>query len=184
MTNFPDAISVLSAMITPAVLISACGSLILATSDRLSKAIARTHEIAGALMPRAGDQRVDSREEERRMLFVQLDFLTTRSRLLQRALSRLYAALGFFIGTSVAIGLVAVTDSSFTIVPVALGLGGAGLLLYAAFLLIRESRFALVAVNAEMDFMWKRGKEYGPQDLVEKGAKRARWFGGVKDRPQ
>src|SRR6267154_1290634 len=34
MTNFPDAISVLSAMITPAVLISACGSLILATSAR------------------------------------------------------------------------------------------------------------------------------------------------------
>ena len=102
------------------------------------------------------------------MLFVQLDFVTTRARLLQRALSRLYAALGFFIGTSVAIGLVAVTDSSFTIVPVALGLGGAGLLLYAAFLLIRESRFALTAVNEEMDFMWKRGKEYGPPDLVRK----------------
>jgi Protein of unknown function (DUF2721) len=180
MTNFPDAISVLSAMITPAVLISACGSLILATSDRLSKAIVRTREIAAALMPRAGDQRADSREEERRMLFVQLDFVTTRSRLLQRALSRLYAALGFFIGTSVAIGLVAVTDSSFTVVPIALGLGGAALLLYAAFLLIKESRFALAAVNEEMDFMWKRGKEYGPPDLVEKGMKRTKWFGGVK----
>src|SRR4051794_11245033 len=180
MTNFPDAISVLSAMITPAVLISACGSLILATSDRLSKAIVRTREIAAALMPRAGDQRADSREEERRMLFVQLDFVTTRSRLLQRALSRLYAALGFFIGTSVAIGLVAVTDSSFTVVPIALGLGGAALLLYAAFLLIKESRFALAAVNEEMDFMWKRGKEYGPPDLVKQGMKRTTWLGRVK----
>ena len=180
MTNFPDAISVLSAMITPAVLISACGSLILATSDRLSKAITRTREIASALIPRAADQRADSREEERRMLFVQLDFVTTRSRLLQRALSRLYAALGFFIGTSVTIGLVAVTDSRLTIIPVALGLGGTALLLYAAFLLIRESRFALVAVNEEMDFMWKRGREYGPPDLVEKGTKRPKWFGGVK----
>lgn len=180
MTNFPDAISVLSAMITPAVLISACGSLILATSDRLSKAITRTREIASALIPRAADQRVDAREEERRMLFVQLDFVTTRSRLLQRALSRLYAALGFFVGTSVTIGLVAITDSRLTIIPVALGLGGAALLLYAAFLLIRESRFALAAVNEEMDFMWKRGREYGPPDLVEKGMKRAKWFGGVK----
>jgi hypothetical protein len=53
-------------------------------------------------------------------------------------------------------------------------------LLYAAFLLIKESRFALAAVNEEMDFMWKRGKEYGPPDLVEKGIKRTRWFGGVK----
>ena len=180
MTNFPDAISVLSAMITPAVLISACGSLILATSDRLSKAVMRTREISSALIPRANDQRAEGREEERRMLFTQLDFVTTRSRLLQRALSRLYAALAFFVGTSVAIGLVAITSSAFTVVPIALGLVGAGLLLYAAFLLIKESRFALAAVNEEMDFMWKRGKEFGPPDLVSKGIKRARWFGGVR----
>ena len=180
MTIFPDATSVLSAMITPAVLISACGSLILATSDRLSKAVMRTREISSALIPRANDQRAEGREEERRMLFTQLDFVTTRSRLLQRALSRLYGALAFFVGTSVSIGLVAVTSSSFTLIPIALGLVGAGLLLYAAFLLIKESRFALAAVNEEMDFMWKRGKEFGPPDLVEKGIKRARWFGGVR----
>jgi len=180
MTIFPDATSVLSAMITPAVLISACGSLILATSDRLSKAVARTREISSALVPRANDQRAEGREEERRVLFTQLDFVTTRSRLLQRALSRLYGALAFFVGTSVTIGLVAVTSSRFTIIPIALGLVGAGLLLYAAFLLIKESRFALAAVNEEMDFMWKRGKEFGPADLVEKGIKRARWFGGVR----
>ena len=114
------------------------------------------------------------------MLFTQLDFVTTRSRLLQRALSRLYGALTCFVGTSVAIGLVLVTSSEYTIIPVALGLYGAAMLLYAAFLLIRESRFALAAVNAEMDFIWKRGKESGPEDLVNKGIKRLRWFGGVK----
>jgi VIT1/CCC1 family predicted Fe2+/Mn2+ transporter len=180
MAVFPDAVSVLSAMITPAVLISACGSLIIATSDRLSKAVTRTREISQALMPRSADQRSDPREEERRMLFVQLDFATTRSRLLQRALSRLYGALGFFIGTSVTIGLVAITSSHFTILPVLLGLGGAALLLYASVLLVKESRFALAAVNEEMDFVWKRGKEHAPQDVVDQGIKRARWFGGVK----
>jgi hypothetical protein len=180
MTNFPDATSVLSAMITPAVLISACGSLILATSDRLTKAVTRTREISSALIPRESDKRSENREEERRMLFTQLDFVTTRSRLLQRALSRLYAALAFFVGTSVTIGLVAITNPEFTPVPIGLGLCGAGLLLYAAFLLIKESRFALAGVNAEMDFMWKLGKEYGPPDLVQQGIKRARWFGGVK----
>jgi hypothetical protein len=176
----PDATSVLSAMITPAVLISACGSLILATSDRLSKAVARTREISSSLMPRATEQRGETREEERRMLFVQLDFVTTRSRLLQRALSRLYAALGCFVGTSVAIGLVASTGSQYTFIPVAIGLYGAALLLYAAFLLIKESRFALAAVNEEMDFMWRLGKAHGPEDLVNQGMKRIRWFGGVK----
>jgi len=180
MTNFPDAISVLSAMITPAVLISACGSLILATSDRLSKAVARTREISTQLAPLATGEHSPEAEEERRMLFVQLDYVTTRSRILQTALSRLYGALAFFVGTSVAIGLVAVTSSEFTPVPIALGLIGAALLLYAAFLLIKESRFALAAVNDEMDFVWKRGKRLGPEDLVKKGIKRARWFGGVK----
>ncbi len=182
MDNFPDPLAVLSAMITPAVLISACGSLILATSDRLSKAVTRTREISGQLLPSAGDDENDARQEERRMLFTQLDFVTTRSRLLQRALSRLYAAVAFFIGTSVAIGLVAGTNSSeYTLyIPIALGLYGAALLLYAAFLLIKESRYALAAVNAEMDFIWKRGKQYGPEDLVEKGIKRLKWFGGVK----
>jgi hypothetical protein len=179
MTMLPDATSILSAMITPAVLISACGSMIMATSDRLNRAITRTREISGALAPRVDDQRGEVREEERRMLFTQLDFVTTRSRLLQLALSRLYAALGCFVGTSAAIGLVAVTSPAFTLVPVVLGLCGAGLLLYAAFLLIKESRFALAAVNEEMDFVWKRGKEFGPPDLVEKGIKRTRWFGGV-----
>jgi hypothetical protein len=95
-------------------------------------------------------------------------------------LSRLYVALAFFVGTSVAIGLVAVTSSDFTPIPIALGLIGAALLLYAAFLLMKESRFALAAVNDEMDFYWKRGKTLGPEDLVKKGIKRVRWFGGVK----
>ena len=180
MTSFPDAISVLSAMITPAVLISACGSLILATSDRLNKAITRTREISAQLTPLSSADASLERDEERRMLFVQLDYVTTRSRLLQRALSRLYAALGFFVATSVAIGIVAITSSDFTIVPIAMGLIGAALLLYAAFLLIKESRFALAAVNDEMDFVWKRGKALGPQDLVAQGMKRIRWFGGVR----
>ncbi len=73
----------------------------------------------------------------------------------------MYGALAVFVRTSVAIGLVAVTSAMFTVVPIALGLVGAGLLLYAAFLLIKESRFALAAVNEEMDFMWKRGRSSG-----------------------
>jgi hypothetical protein len=185
MAIIPDPIAVLSAMITPAVLISACGSLILATSDRLSKAVTRTREISSALIPRANDQRAEGREEERRMLFTQLDFVTTRSRILQRALSRLYAAVAFFVGTSVAIAFLVANqyprfNQILAAIPIALGLCGAGLLLYAAFLLIKESRFALAAVNEEMDFTWKRGKEYGPPDLVKRGIKRTRWFGGIR----
>jgi hypothetical protein len=173
-----DPQSVLAAMITPAVLISACGSLILATSERLGKAVTRAREIAHelAVISREGDIG-EERESERRMLFTQLDFLTTRSRLLQRALSRLYGTLGVFIGTSVAIGIVAVTGATFAVVPIVLGLLGGALLLYASVVLIRESRFALAALNAEMDFVWSRGKELGPEDLVRKGPAKSRMFG-------
>ncbi len=173
-----DPQSVLAAMITPAVLISACGSLILATSERLNRAVSRAREIAVELAEIAKLSEVtEERESERRMLFTQLDFVTTRSRLLQRALSRLYGALGVFIGTSVAIGIVAVTGAIFAVVPIVLGLLGGALLLYASSVLIRESRFALAALNAEMDFVWTRGKELGPEDLVKKGPARSRIFG-------
>lgn len=111
------------------------------------------------------------------MLFTQLDFVTTRARLLQRALSRLYGALGAFISASVAIGIVAVTGALFALVPIAFGLLGGALLLYASALLVKESRFALAGLNAEMDFVWKRGKEFGPEDLVKKGPARSRMFG-------
>ena len=47
-------------------------------------------------------------------------------------------------------------------------------------ILVEVLKNELAAVNEEMDFMWKRGKEYGPPDLVEKGIKRTRWFGGVR----
>lgn len=173
-----DPQSVLAAMITPAVLISACGSLILATSERLNRAVTRSREISNELaeIARKPDE-IHELDDERRMLFTQLDFVTTRSRLLQRALSRLYGAVGVFVGTSVAIGIVAVSGAMFAIVPVALGLLGGALLLYASGVLIKESRFALAALNAEMDFVWTRGKELGPEDLVRKGPARSRMFG-------
>ncbi|MDQ6718246.1 MAG: DUF2721 domain-containing protein [Gemmatimonadota bacterium] len=173
-----DPQSVLAAMITPAVLISACGSLILATSERLNRSVTRSRELSSSLaaiarLPDVGP----NEEEERRMLFTQLDFVTTRARLLQRALSRLYGALGAFISASVAIGIVAVTGALFALVPIALGLLGGALLLYASALLVKESRFALAGLNAEMDFVWERGKELGPEDLVKKGPARSRMFG-------
>src|SRR5436190_22088589 len=109
MTDFASAISVLSAMITPAVLISACGSLILATSDRLNRAVSRTCEIFTQLALLAKGEHTPEEEEERRLLFVQLDYVTTRTRLLQRALSRRYGVLTFFRGTCKSIVFVAVT---------------------------------------------------------------------------
>src|SRR5262252_5485580 len=43
--NTPDPMTLLSAMITPAVLISACGTLILSTSTRLARIMDRVREL-------------------------------------------------------------------------------------------------------------------------------------------
>ena len=167
MSTVPDALSVLSAMITPAVLISACGSLIMTTSSRLMRSVDRVRELSlrfadlGEHPPEGA-----SVEDERKMLFGQLDLTTRRSRLLQRALARLYWALGAFVGTSVAIGLVAASGRQYTWVPIGFGLAGAGLLLYASVMLVHESRIALTALEAEMDFVWQQGKSRASPEML------------------
>ena len=167
MASVPDALSVLSAMITPAVLISACGSLILATSTRLMRAVDRVRDVSlrfadlGEHPPEGEDV-----EDERKMLFAQLDLTTTRARLLQRALARLYWALGAFVGASAAIGLVAASGRQYAWVPIGFGLAGAGLLLYASVLLVHESRIALAALEAEMDFVWQQGKSRASPEML------------------
>ena len=77
-----------------------------------------------------------------------------------------YLALGVFVATSVAIGLVAaVGRPSHAWFPVVLGLSGACGLFYGSVLLIKESRLAQDALNAEMDFIWKLGRALAPPDL-------------------
>lgn len=144
-------VNVLSTMITPAVLIMACGSLILTTSTRLIRAVDRVREMEPEIekLTAAGDQRAAGKRE---MIMVQLDRALTRARMLQRALALLYGALAFFVGTSVALGLSALSNLAAWI-PLVLGLIGAGLLFSASVMLIFESRIALAATYAETDYI-------------------------------
>ena len=83
------------------------------------------------------------------MLYDQLDKLTSRSRLLQRALTTFYVAVGVFVANSVAIGVVAFSGARFGWVPVAMGLVGASFLFYGSMLLIFEARLALSTTHAK-----------------------------------
>lgn len=168
MNGLSDALAILSAMITPAVLISACGSLIMATSGRLNRAVDRARETSRRFAELSAARPAgEAAETESRMLFAQLDFSTTRSRLLQRAMARTYWALGMFVATSVAIGMVAVSGRQYAWVPIAFGLVGAGCLLYASLLLVHESRVALTALEAEMDFVWQQGRAQASPELLD-----------------
>lgn len=168
MEALSSAVAVLTAMITPAVLISACGALILSTSTRLGRVVDRVRMLIDRFeqMMKTQDEDVELFEERRIVIFNQLDKLTTRTRLLQKSMRVFYLALGVFVATSVAIGLVAaVGHPSYAWFPVVLGLSGACGLFYGSVLLIKESRLAQESLNAEMDFIWKLGRALAPPDM-------------------
>lgn len=169
MDRLSSALGILSAMITPAVLISACGTMILSTSTRLGRVVDRVRALSDKLEELAhGSQDLELFEERRAVIFSQLDKLTSRSRLLQRSMTVFYMALGIFVATSVAIGIAAVTGAVYYWIPVVTGLIGACFLFYGSILLIFEARLALSTIHTEMDFIWRLSKTYAPAELVKK----------------
>ena len=174
MDAITSSLAVLTAMITPAVLISASGTMILSTSTRLGRVVDRVRSLSDRLR-RLTSEEQDSEffEEERAILYHQLDKLTSRSRLLQRALTTFYLAVGVFVATSLAIGAVAfffargLSTGRGAWMPVAMGLVGALFLFYGSMLLVFEARLALSTTHAEMDFIWRTTKRVVPKELVE-----------------
>src|SRR5688500_11622065 len=165
MEPMSSALAVLTAMITPAVLISACGSMILSTSHRLGRVVDRVRALSDKLDELATKQDVKERQT---IIFAQMDKLTSRARLLQRSMVTFYLALGMFVATSVAIGVVAVVGNSrYNVLPVILGLVGACFLFYGSMLLIFEARLALSTIHLEMDFIWRQTTRMAPADVVE-----------------
>jgi HAMP domain-containing protein len=151
----PFANEVLGAMITPAVLISACGTLTLSTSIRLGRVVDRVRAIGeevDALDP-SGTIPYAELDEERRHLSDQLGRLVQRIHLLQTALTSLYTAIGLLVGTSLAIGLKSATNRVPEAVPVLLGLLGAGALFFGSVYLVREARTAVSSTLREMEYI-------------------------------
>jgi hypothetical protein len=174
-------LSVLTSMITPAVLISACGALILSTSVRLSRVVDRVRALSDRFEQMASDEKSGAVlfEERLELTFTQLDWLTTRARHLQRAMTTFYVALGLFVGTTVTIGFVGITGpvgGQYQWVPVVFGMIGAGLLFAGTILLGLEATLALRSIHAEMDFVWKLGVHHAPEPLRRRLAARKMWL--------
>lgn len=168
MDGLSSSLAVLTAMITPAVLISASGTMILSTSTRLGRVVDRVRSLSDRFQQLADSgSTAEFFEEQRAMLYDQLDKLTSRSRLLQRALTTFYLAVGVFVATSVSIGVVAFSGARGAWIPVAMGLVGAFFLFYGSMLLVFEARLALSTTHAEMDFIWRTTNRSVPRELVE-----------------
>ncbi len=174
-----NALAVLTAMITPAVLISACGALIFSTGTRLGRVIDRVRLLSTKFEDLAKNPQADEMADERRtLIFTQLERQMTRARLIQRAMVAFYTALGVFVATSVAIALLNSLARNYIWVAVALGIMGALFMLYGSVLLIIESRLALYAILTEMEFVAKVSRHYAGDDLANRPVGgRLNWLG-------
>ena len=162
-----NALAVLTAMITPAVLISACGALIFSTASRLGRVIDRVRYLAARFEELAKHPEADEMADERLILLNgQLDRQTARARLIQRSLVAFYTSLGVFVATSVAIAVLNAVARNYLWVAVMLGLLGAMFMLYGSVLLIIESRMALAAIVSEIEFLSKVNRKFAAPPSV------------------
>lgn len=169
-SGLSSTIEFLTAMITPALLISATGSLVLSTSTRLGRVIDRTRDLIKRL-----DELILTEDKgkipfySRRLEanFDLLDKVTSRARILQRAMVTFYVSLGFFVLTSVTIGVVGLVGA-VRWAPIPVGIIGILFTLYGSILMIQEARMATVTVNTEMDYTWEIAKKLAPEDIVNK----------------
>lgn len=169
-------IEFLTAMVTPTLLISATGSLVLSTSTRLGRVIDRVRDLEKRLNELILlEDKSDLPLFDRRLDTVVnlLDKVTSRARILQKAMEAFYYGLGFFILTSVSIAIVALAANVFRDyrwLPIPIGVIGILFLFYGAVLMLRETRMATVTVNVEMDFTWELARTVAPEDVISKYA--------------
>jgi hypothetical protein len=159
-----DALNLLSAMITPAVLISACGTLIFSTAARLARVVDRVRTLSRQLEQLYASDEGAFADERRSEVERQLSLQARRGRLIQRSLTALYVSLGFFVGTTVSIGLARFLGRA-TWVPAVLGITGTLVLFYGCMLFIGETRLALRSVDLEMEYVLRLRQMYQARHL-------------------
>lgn len=175
-SNLSTTIEFLTAMITPALLISATGSLVLSTSTRLGRVVDRVRALEirlGEMIYAEDKDEIPMYEKRVEVIVDLLDKVTSRSRLLQRAMGTFYYGLMLFILTSVTIALVGVLNI-YRWVPILVGIVGIMFLFYGSILMLKETWMATATVNAEMDFTWELARKLAPKDVASKYNKKGR----------
>ena len=163
-------IEFLTAMVTPTLLISATGSLVLSTSTRLGRVIDRVRDLEQRLatLITVEDKNTIPLYDKRLETIVHLlDKVTSRSRILQRAMVAFYYGLGFFILTSVTIAIAAFF-TTYRWIPIPVGIIGICYLFYGSVLMLSEARMATATIRAEMDFTWALAKTIAPKEIISR----------------
>jgi hypothetical protein len=154
-------LAVLTAMITPALLLSATGTFILSTSQRLGRCIDRIRRISELLEYEVDPGTHQPLSEERKeMLRKILGYSGKRARILSRVLVSFYLAAGSFVFTSVAIGVASVFVEQLSWLPLTTGVIGAVFLSFGGFRLIAEALVSQESLFEEIAFVEQGAERY------------------------
>jgi hypothetical protein len=168
--NLNSIIEFLTAMVTPALLISATGSLVLSTSTRLGRVVDRVRELErrlGEMIYVEDKSEVPLYDKRLEVIVDLLDKVTSRSRILQRAMGTFYYGLMFFVLTSVSIAVVGLLNV-YRWLPIPIGIVGIMFLFYGSILMLKETWMATATVNTEMDFTWELARRLSPEGIAKK----------------
>jgi Protein of unknown function (DUF2721) len=143
----------LSAMITPALFMTANGSLIISTSNRMSRIVDRIR-VLNDLDDNIdrGTADLDYPSHRRDHIAEQIEHLGWRSDRVRFALTFLYLAQSLFVGTSLLLAFDMLAGNRFAHLPTAFAVIGATLMLGACINLAREAHRALLSNRAEIAF--------------------------------
>ena len=150
LATLSSVLGVLTVLIAPALMISACATFVASTSTRLASNISRARVVADSLRDLQYREDTARRAEARRWLDLELKVTYRRVRLEQQALALLYAATIMFVACSLVLGLEALEAFLHYWLPVALGLCGVLCMFFAAALLIVDVRLMLNLMDHEV----------------------------------
>ena len=142
-----SSLAIISAMITPAILILASGNLVSSTLQRLARIVDRARALGDHL---ANDGQAMSGVANAELVDI-LRIYRRRAAFVARALSAYYAAIGFFIVTSLTIALDNVMQWLVPWLAVVLTVIGVVLLLLGTLALVIETNLASGMLGRELD---------------------------------
>ncbi|MFC3831899.1 MULTISPECIES: DUF2721 domain-containing protein [Deinococcus] len=165
-----SSLQVLTSMITPAVLISGAGTLLMSTSTRVGRATDRVRQLTARFKVLVSEQgRTEPlAREEKQMIMRQLPRLARRSQLLTRAMTAMYVAVALLVLTSIMIGAASLAKLDFGLAPILLAILGSGSLAFAALTLSYEMRLSARTTKEEMQFLVGLGQHYAGMYAEEK----------------
>lgn len=134
--------AILTSMLAPALLMAATGSLLISANNRLARVVDRLRALIIAWEEAAPDR------AERDL---QIRRHRQRAALVLRACQLLYAGLGAFVGTSLALAIDAFLGFRLGVMPTALAVLGVSFLLLASFALGVEVSLSVRSFGEELD---------------------------------